>query len=246
MNSFLILVWQEVISAPRKRWDTLVAGMFSGALGLLTMVCGFKRYLPGTAYESTFATGWVAYTMVLAGVAGSIAATVDLSLGRIRYLLSLPVTPVMIASSKMCGATATSFLVSLAMLALGNPLVLHLSFPNALWALGALMLQALSIVGIMCTLSPFVADMTKLGLVGSIAAGSLQYLSSVYFPPEVFPAWVRPIIYINPLTYSVNFFRSLVRKEPAHFAFVYLAASASLCVGLGVWSLTRSLVRRMR
>lgn len=69
--------------------------------------------------------------MVISGISASITATVDLSLDRVRYLLSLPLTPSMIVVGKMCGAAATAFVVSLATLALGNPLVLHLSFADA-------------------------------------------------------------------------------------------------------------------
>lgn len=245
MSGGAALARHEVVAGLRSRWNIIAPGLFSGSLALITMVYGFRNYLQGMAYESTFATGWVAYAMVMAGISASITATVDLSLDRVRYLLSLPLTPSMIVVSKMCGAAATAFVVSLATLALGNPLVLHLSSAEALVALVALIFQSLSVVGIMCTLSHLVPDITKLGLIGSIASGALQYLSSVYFPVTVFPAWMRPVIYANPLTHSVNLIRSLVVGAPAGLELVYLGVSAAVCVGLGVWSLTRSLIRRI-
>ncbi|MEW6307916.1 MAG: ABC transporter permease [Bacillota bacterium] len=235
----------EVRAAILSRWNITAPGIFSGTLAMLTMVHGYRTFLPDSGYEATFATGYVAYAMVMAGIAASISATVDLGLDRVRYLISLPVTPGMIAMSKLCGAAVTAVIVSTVMLLIGNPLVLHLSLADALIAFSALVCQALSVVGLVCCLSRLVKDITKLGLIGSLASGVLQYLSSVYFPSSVFPPWMRPIIYLNPLTHAVNVVRSLVTGSPMGTEMLSLAIASVVFVGLGSYSLSEAVKRKL-
>lgn len=246
MSVSTILAQEEVKSALKVRWNLFLPGIISGALALVTLVYGYRKFLSGTSYEFTFATGWIAYAMVMAGVTASITVTVDLKLDRVRYLLSLPVTPRAIVISKMCGAATTALVVSVAMLALGNPMVLHLPLWQTLLSLGVLIFQALAVVGIICALSQFIDDLTKLGLMSSVASGVLHHLSSVNFPPWVFPVWIRPVIYANPITHSVNFIRSLVAGAPAYTDLLYLSAVSVTCIALGGWSLTKTLQKRMQ
>lgn len=245
MTTGLVLAEQETLAALR-RWTLIVPGLVSSTVALITMVYGFRTYLGGTSYDSTFATGWVAYAMVMAGVAATVAATVDLSSERIRYLLSLPVTPTMIVLSKLCGAASVALLVSIVMLLMGNPLVLHFHAALIPMAVLALLLQALAIVGLISTLSGLVRDLTKLGLVTSLATGVLHYVSTVYFPPGVFPSWLRPLIYLNPLSHSVDFLRSLMTASPNYAALGWLSLGSLVCLLAGNLVLTRSLARTLK
>ncbi len=242
MNSVVVL-WEHEVQSALRRWSIIVPSLFSGLLGMLVLAYGFRSFFHSSSYYLTFATGWISYAMVLTGVTAGLTATLDLTTQRIRYLLSLPVPPGAIVLGRLWGATAVTALISTVLLAFAEPLILRFSFSALVAVFAVLVIQALSVVGLVTALTYLVRDISKLGIAASIATGVLQYVSSVYFPPSVFPSWARPLVYVNPLTHAVDFMRALLAQSSDHLALVMLIGETTCLVGLGYALMRRALLK---
>ncbi len=223
-----ILLWRVFLKEAFTRWEILVPFTANQLLALWVFTLGFQK-IAGSEYAQALAIGWIGFAMVTIAVISSITLTIDLSAQKIRYWLSLPVAPGAIVLGKLWSAVALSVAASLFTLILGRILLLRLDLPQTLWTLAALVLQGLTLVGLLASLSVFIRDITKIGIIVSLVVGALQYLSVVYFPIEVFPEYLRALIYLNPLTYAINFIRALVLAN--RFDLLSLIVLTGLSVG---------------
>jgi|GEM_PF-1608763 ABC-2 type transport system permease protein len=204
-----LLLWRIFLKDAFTRWELLLPFAVNQLLALWVFIWGFQK-IAGSEYAQTLAIGWIGFAMVTIAVISSVTLTIDLSLQKIRYWLSLPVTPGAIVLGKLLSAVALSVVASLFTLGLGRILLLKLDLPQTVWVLTALVLQGFTLVGLLASISVFIRDITKIGVIVSLVVGALQYLSVVYFPIEIFPTYVRWLIYLNPLTYAINFIRALL------------------------------------
>jgi lipopolysaccharide transport system permease protein len=126
----------------------------------------------------------------------------------------------------------------------GQFLLLHTTAERLLLLFVALILQALTLVGMLSTTTVLVRDLTKLAVLTNFLIGVLQYASVVYFPIASFPIYVRPILYLNPLTYAINFSRTLlVRGEIDLIPLAILAGWSIFWTILGYRGLERRIER---
>ncbi len=226
------LLWYVFLKEAFTRWELLLPFAVNQLLALWVFSWGFQR-VAGIEYAQMLVIGWIGFAMVTIGVISSITLTVDLSLQKIRYWLSLPVAPGAIVLGKLFSSSALCIAASLFTLGLGQLFLLRISLSQTLWVLVALILQGFTLVGVLASISIFIRDITKIGVIVSLIIGILQYLSVVYFPMEIFPAPLRAVIYLNPLTYAITFIRALVLSS--RFDWVSLAVLAGLSVAwLGV------------
>ncbi|MCS7197178.1 MAG: ABC transporter permease [Candidatus Bipolaricaulota bacterium] len=227
-----VLLWQVFLKEAFTRWELLLPFVVNQLLALWVFSWGFQR-VAGAEYAQVLVIGWIGFAMVTIGVISSITLTIDLSLQKIRYWLSLPVAPGAIVLGKLLSASILCVAASLFTLGLGQLFLLRLNPSQTLWVLAALILQGFTLVGFLASISIFIRDITKIGVIVSLIIGILQYLSVVYFPIEVFPTPVRAVIYLNPLTYAITFIRALVLS--GQFDWISLAVLAGLSVAwLGV------------
>lgn len=207
-----LLLWWIFLKEAFTRWELLLPFAVNQLLALWVFTLGFQK-IAGSEYAQTLAIGWIGFAMVTTAVISSVTLTIDLSMQKIRYWLSLPVAPGAIVLGKLLSAVALSVVASLFTLSLGRVLLLKLDLSQTLWILTALVLQGFTLVGLLASISIFIRDITKIGVIVSLVVGALQYLSVVYFPIEIFPAYLRVLIYLNPLTYAINFIRALVLAD---------------------------------
>jgi ABC-type polysaccharide/polyol phosphate export permease len=217
--------------------------MFSNLLALTVFSFGFRR-LVGEGFALNLSIGWIALSMVTIGVGATIVMTIDLTVSQIHYLLSLPVSLRSILIGKIGSVVALATCASFVVLLCGQFLLLHTTAERLLLLFVALILQALTLVGMLSTTTVLVRDLTKLAVLTNFLIGVLQYASVVYFPIASFPIYVRPILYLNPLTYAINFSRTLlVRGEIDLIPLAILAGWSIFWTILGYRGLERRIER---
>jgi ABC-2 type transport system permease protein len=241
-----LLLWRIFLKDAFTRWELLLPFAVNQLLALWVFIWGFQK-IAGSEYAQTLAIGWIGFAMVTIAVISSVTLTIDLSLQKIRYWLSLPVAPGAIVLGKLLSAVALSVVASLFTLGLGRVLLLQLDSRQTLWIFVTLVLQGFTLVGLLASISVFIRDITKIGVIISLVVGALQYLSVVYFPIEIFPAYLRVLIYLNPLTYAINFIRALLladRFDLLSLTILIVLSVSWLTVGWAV--LQRKVVYRER
>jgi len=205
------LLWSQFLRATFTKWGVILPLIFSNLLALIVFSFGFK-HLVGEGFALSLSIGWIALSMVTIGVSATIVMTIDLTVSQIHYLLSLPVSLRAILIGKIGSVVALAICASLVVLLCGQLLLLHTTGERLLLLFIALILQALTLIGMLSTAAALVRDLTKLAILTNFLIGALQYASVVYFPIASFPVYVRPILYLNPLTYAINFSRTLLMR----------------------------------
>lgn len=241
-----LLLWRIFLKEAFTRRELLLPFAVNQLLALWVFTWGFQK-IAGSEYAQTLAIGWISFAMVTIAVISSVTLTIDLSLQKIRYWLSLPVAPRAIVLGKLLSAVALSVVASLFTLGLGRVLLLKLDLTQTLWILAALVLQGFTLIGLLASISVFIRDITKIGVIVSLVVGALQYLSVVYFPIEIFPSYLRALVSLNPLTYAINFIRALLlsnRFDLLSLAVLMILGIGWLAVGWAV--LQRKVIHRER
>jgi ABC-type polysaccharide/polyol phosphate export permease len=86
-----------------------------------------------------------------------------------------------------------------------------------------------------------VRSLPRLAILTNFLIAALHYVSVVYFPIDVLPIYVRPLLYLNPLTYAINFSRGILLRGDVNLA--PLGALIGWCC---VWSMLGYLGLRRR
>lgn len=205
------LLWGQFLHEALTKWEVTIPLVFSNVLGLVMFSFGF-RHAVGGDFAANMAVGWIALSMVTIGVSATIVMTIDLTVTQLHYLLSLPVSLNTILVGKMGSVGVLALLASAVVLAVGQFVLLRTTVFNLLLLFVVLILQAGSLIGMLSAVAAFVNNISKLAVVTNFVISFLQFVSVVYFPMEIFPVYVRPILYLNPLTYAINFSRALLMQ----------------------------------
>lgn len=217
--------------------------IFTNVLALSVFSFGFSR-VAGAEFAVALSIGWIALSMVTIGVASTIVMTIDLTVTQMNYLLSLPVSLRSILIGKLGSVVVLSLCASAVVLACGQFLLLHTTGRNLVLLLVVLVLQAWTLIGMLSGLASLIQDLSKLAVWTNFVIGALQFISVVYFPIEVFPIYVRPLLYLNPLTYAINFSRALlIRGEIDFISLGILIGWSIVWPILGYYGLKRRIER---
>jgi len=237
-REYLIVLVFESRQALR-RYELWLPYAISSVLGLFVIAKGYQAF-GGEKAQAFFVLGWVPMVMVIAGTLGTVSAVVSLSLGGLAYWLSLPLSVGQVVSAKLLAGVSTSLLVSLFALSVVAALILHDAAVFAPSKLVALMLLGAAIAGLLAALAVLVRDLNKLSVVTVLAGGVLQYVSDAYTPVLALPAWMRPLVFANPVSLASN----VLRTGELSLLF-YLTLEAALFFGAGVYALVWRVRRQL-
>ncbi len=125
------------------------------------------------------------------------------------YLLTLPVPRRVFAMSRITGGVARSLIATF-------PGTLVISFlygilvsPRLIEAYVIVGVFSLGIVGLSMAVSAFASTIEVFATVRSAIQLYLSFLSTVFYPVNVFPSIVQPLVQANPMTWAVEAFRTL-------------------------------------
>jgi ABC-2 type transport system permease protein len=124
-----------------------------------------------------------------------------------REILVSPVKRWQISLGQILSATLVSVLQGILIMILASFLGLRIDFLH-----GAAMVVVMVLFGMtFSSIGLFLATMAKSSstfqIMISVIVMPLTFLSGAYIPIPLIPAFLRPVIYLNPLTYTTSVFR---------------------------------------
>lgn len=174
--------------------------------------------------------GVLAMAIMQLGVFGSMRAV---SLREQKVLKSLGATPLprkMLIAAEVLVRMAIALLQALIMVAVGR-LVFHVVMVNG-WhvLLGVVLLGAATFVSLGFFLASFPRTEDAAVGVAQVVQFPMMFLSGIFFPVEMMPSFLKPVMTAMPLTYLADLLRQvMVGAPPAHSLFTNLAV-------LGGWT----------
>jgi len=166
-------------------------------------------------YISFLAPGIVGMILLFASMGAGINLLWDKEFGFLKEIMVAPVERRTIVLGKTAGGVTTALIQGMLILVLALPLGLELTgihpqFSVAGFSLGFLASIALMVLigftftGLGVAFASRMKDFHGFQLIWNFILFPVFLLSGALFPLDIFPEWLQPIAYINPLTYGVD------------------------------------------
>lgn len=182
---------------------------------LFMFVFSFVMKSPSSGIENPMnylISGVIIMTVFQAALNNSMNILEDISTGYMKEILVSPISRWQISVGQCTSSALISVLQGVIVLVIG--LFMGLS-TDAVHVIGMVLLMAL--VGItFSSIGLFLATLAKnsatFQIMISAVAMPLTFMSGAYIPTTVMPVFLRPVVYINPLTYTTAIFRFITLK----------------------------------
>lgn len=212
MTSFKIILRSFLKMEIRNKQAVIMGTLFPIIMLVLMGIAGksesrgemsYMAYiLPGILGMSFASTGLIAFPIMLSSYREN------------GFLKFLKITPVKI--SKIIGALVSVQLIFMTiqtflLLIVCNfilKLGLKINFENIIWLTLILILSSFALVLLGLNISIFAKNVKNTSTLGNLSNLILTFLGGAFFPTDVWPNFLQPIIKLNPITHMVAMLRS--------------------------------------
>jgi ABC-2 type transport system permease protein len=221
-NAFIIteLELRKIRHDQTQIWVRMVQpALWLAIYGLTMSKLGISTYIPsGLSYLQFMTPGVLAQSALFVAIFFGINVVWERDLGLLNKLLSTPASRSSIILGKALSAGVRGIFQAIAVIILALILQIHLIM-NPLSILGVFVIIILVSMCFAC-LSMAIASVVKtrermMGF-GQVMTMPLFFASSAIYPISIMPSWIKPIVYINPLTYVVEAMRALLATGDLH------------------------------
>ena len=236
-------IWYREWKVFLREKSRIVASIVSPILWLLVFGGGLGRnvFIPGTEYQAFIFPGILAQAVLFSSVFFGVYIVWDRKIDFLKEVLVAPISRTGVFIGKVIGGATDSVVQSLLLLVLGAVLGatglipgLHprlLPFAAALPLLG---LTTAALVSVGLIIGAMMESPEGFQLVSSFLLFPTFFLSGALFPIDRLPAWLAPLVWIDPLTYSVDTLRHVILGS-AHFPLALDLGIMAGFLGLVVW-----------
>jgi ABC-2 type transport system permease protein len=154
-------------------------------------------------------SGIIIMTVFQSALNNSMNIIEDVASGFMKEIMVAPIARWQISLGQIASATVISVLQGMLIVIIGLFIGLKLDLFH-FFMMGAVM----AVVGVtFASIGLYLATLSKnsstFQVMISVIAMPLTFLSGAYIPTTVLPGFLRPVIYLNPLTYTTSAFRSI-------------------------------------
>ncbi len=204
------------------------------------LAAGFQFQGGGVINIGFFAPGFIGMTVLFASLFGGGAIIWEREFGILKGTLVAPISRFVAVVGKATGFVTITLIQGTAILVLAGLLGVHyVSFVGVLAAIVVMFLAGIGFVGFGIALASVIESHEGFQMIMGFLTMPLVLLSGAFFPIANLPAWLKTLVYANPLTYGVEALRwcllgtatipiSLSVPVITLFAFIMLAAAAKL------------------
>ena len=237
-------------------------GLFGKAMNLGNLFTGTSINIPGltipkqvideigteilketfgtTDYFSFLAAGMLSFIVLFTSMQSGMSMVWDRRLGVLDRLLTTPVARGNIIIAKVLNSVIRSLVQATIVLVVA--VLLGMSFApgiNALDFLGAyaaLFLMSFGLSSLFLMLALRASDWQSQLAIMNLLNLPLLFTSNAFYPIKEMPSWLKPIAYVNPLTYSNGAVRGLLLGIPTNLTidFLYLGLFALILSSVGI------------
>jgi len=191
----------------------------------------------GRSYDSFFIIGMLTFMIGVAAMSIGTDLVADRK-GFMKLLLVAPISRVSIALGKLIFVLIYSVRNYFLMFLLFLLYLSHITALKVLFLFFIIILITTLFVGIGFTVSAFVTKPKTADTVFQYVSIIFLFASGILYPIDVFPAAVRWVFYLNPMTYSAEAIRYIINSEsalPAGVVFLALIILTCFFLVFGVY-----------
>ncbi|MDI6895655.1 MAG: ABC transporter permease [Bacillota bacterium] len=164
-------------------------------------------------YAAFVVPGLLVLNSMALGLRASFSVWMDKMMRQLEVLFALPIRrATLLASISITGVLdvlmVNSILILISTPVLGDRIRWSLGTIAAVWVVSALSGAAWALLGV--SAAAIIERSESYNLFMNLLGTPLMFTSCVYYPLAAIPGWIRPLAYVNPLTYATNLLRGLL------------------------------------
>ncbi len=182
--------------------------LFMSGILLFTFSFVMKSAVAGLEHPMNYLISGIIIMMVFqSALNNSMNILEDISSGFMKEILVAPIARWQIAVGQILSSATIATAQGLVVLVLGLFLGLRLDPVHFAALVGLMLLVGLTFGSMGLYLAALAKESTTFQVLVTVVTMPLTFLSGAYIPTTVLPAILRPIVYLNPLTYATSMFR---------------------------------------
>jgi ABC-2 type transport system permease protein len=238
-------IWYREWKVFLREKSRIVASIVNPILWLLVFGGGLggSVSIPGAAYQAFIFPGILAQAVLFSSIFFGVYIVWDRKIDFLKEVLVAPISRTTVFIGKVVGGATDSVVQSLILLTLGAVLGtvgvipgLHPRLLPFAAALPILAITTAAFVSLGLIIGAMMESPEGFQLVSSFVLFPTFFLSGALFPLDRLPAWLAPLVLLDPLTYSVDALRHVILGEghfPLGLDLGILAGFLAIVVGIG-------------
>ncbi len=198
----------------------------------------------GGSYFDFIVPGIIGMSLLFTSVFTGSAVLWDRQFGFLKEILVTPNSRTSIVVGRIAGGGTTAILQSILVIAIAMIIGFKIDLTQyTILAVVFMALIAATFIGLGLTLGSLINDFQGFQLVTSFFTMPLFFLSDSIFPVTSLPAFVKYVIYLNPLTYGVDGLRNTLLGAgtfPIGTDLIAMAISTTIMVYIAVYAFNRT------
>lgn len=162
----------------------------------------------GTFDKSYLAPGLIGMSVLFASLMGGVSIIWDREFGFLKEILIAPVSRFFVSLGKAIGGVTTAMIQGILILIIARLIGIHyVSFWGVLAGIAVMFISGIGFIGLGIAIASKIESHEGFQMVMSFLTMPLVLLSGAFFPISNLPAWLKTLVYLNPLTYGVEALR---------------------------------------
>ena len=170
----------------------------------------------GIDYTHYIFPGVIALTLIFTSIQSAISIIWDREFGFLKEVMVAPVPRLSILLGKALGGATQATIQGIITLAFAPLIGLWLNPLVLLGLLGTMFVIAFALTALGIAISSAMTSFEGFGVISNFVVMPMYFLSGAIYPTESAPIWIKPLIYINPLSYGVDALRQVTIGVGVH------------------------------
>ncbi|HVO42696.1 MAG TPA: ABC transporter permease [Aggregatilineales bacterium] len=202
-------IWLRDIKKFSRERSRLLGGIARPILWLLIFGAGLRNSvtIPGVDYQHYIFPGVLGMTLIFAGLQSATSIIWDREFGFLKEVLASPVDRTSIVIGKALGGASQATLQGIITLAFAPLINLWPTPLTILELLPMMFLVAFALTSLGIVIASKMSSFEGFGTISNFVIMPMYFLSGAIFSTSSAPAWIKPFVIVNPLSYGVDALR---------------------------------------
>ncbi len=152
-------------------------------------------------------SGIIIMTVFQSALNNSMSTIDDISSGFMKEIIVSPIARWQISIGQILSSSILAVIQGLIIIIMGLFMGLHIDFLHLIKMIGVMILVGITFGSMGLYFATLAKSSTTFQVMISVIVMPLTFLSGAYIPTTLMPSFLRPIVYMNPLTYTTSIFR---------------------------------------
>ena len=202
---------REMIRFSRSK-SRIIGALATPLFFLIILGAGFSSSFQvrgGGAFNTSYlAPGLIGMAVLFTSLMGGVSIIWDREFGFLKEILIAPVSRFFVALGKAIGGVTTAMIQGVLIMIIAWLIGVHyVSIWGVLAAIVIMFISGIGFMGLGIALASIIDSHEGFQMVMSFLTMPLVLLSGAFFPISNLPAWLKALVYANPLTYGVEALR---------------------------------------